>query len=78
MTPARFRQVEEVFQAAADVPAGERAALLDRMCGGDAELRAEVGSLLASAQGATTQIQDAIGREAGRVADEAAPPAPRR
>jgi len=48
MTPDRWRQVTEVFHAALarDTPA--RAQLLDEMCTGDAELRAEVDALLAA------------------------------
>jgi serine/threonine protein kinase len=46
MTPERWRQVDEIFQAALDRDALTRAAFLDRMCAGDAELRREVESLL--------------------------------
>src|ERR1051325_11625328 len=46
MTPERWKQIEEVFEAAAERGAGERAAYLDAACAGDAELRAEVESLL--------------------------------
>jgi eukaryotic-like serine/threonine-protein kinase len=47
MTPERWARVEEVLDAALEVPAGERVALLDRECAGDAALRHEVESLLA-------------------------------
>jgi serine/threonine protein kinase len=47
MTPARWRQVEEIFLAAAERPPEEREVFLTQVCGGDDELRTEVGSLLA-------------------------------
>jgi hypothetical protein len=78
VTPERFQRVEDIFHAAADASAGERADVLDRLCAGDAELRAEVESLLAAMAGAPTHIQAAIGRAASRMAEEVAPAAPRR
>src|SRR5690242_8178031 len=48
MTPERFQRVSEIYHAALDRPAGERAALVEQMCSGDAELRREVESLLAA------------------------------
>jgi len=42
-------RVRDVFADAAALPERERAAYLDRVCGGDAELRGEVESLLAAA-----------------------------
>ncbi len=41
-------RVKELFDAAADLEAGQRAALLDRECSGNEALRAEVESLLKS------------------------------
>ena len=48
MTPDRWRRVEAIFDEAAAMARPERAAFLDRACGGDAGLRAEVESLLAA------------------------------
>ena len=48
MTPERWRQVERVLEAALECGPEERAALLERECAGDPELRREVESLLAS------------------------------
>jgi len=48
MTPERWREVERVFNQAVAAPPGERDALLDRICGDDRELRAQVEKLLAS------------------------------
>lgn len=42
----RWEQVLRVFDAATQRPVAERAALLDRMCGSDADLREEVESML--------------------------------
>ncbi|MCA9544261.1 MAG: serine/threonine protein kinase [Myxococcales bacterium] len=46
MTPTQFARVKAVFMAAQAVPEAERGAFLDRECAGDAEVRAEVASLL--------------------------------
>jgi hypothetical protein len=67
VNPKHFRQIEEVFHAAADAPADERAAVLARLCGDDASLRAEVESLLGAATMAPGQIEAAIGRVAERL-----------
>ncbi len=42
----RWTQIETIFQAAAELPPWQRDAFLDGQCRGDAELRAEVLSLL--------------------------------
>src|SRR5581483_3781804 len=46
MTPERWRQIEEIYHAALDRDPEARAAFLDTACGGDAELRRELDSLL--------------------------------
>ncbi|HEV2667616.1 MAG TPA: protein kinase, partial [Blastocatellia bacterium] len=46
MTPERWRQVEEIFQATIELDSAERDSFLTVACGGDAELRREVESLL--------------------------------
>jgi serine/threonine protein kinase/tetratricopeptide (TPR) repeat protein len=46
--PDRWRQVEEIFHQALERPESERTSWLDFTCGDDAELRAEVGSLIES------------------------------
>jgi serine/threonine-protein kinase len=43
---ARWARVQELFHAAADLPAGEQQAFLDRECGADRALLAEVKALL--------------------------------
>src|SRR5262249_26321805 len=52
MTPERWCKVGELFHQAMDVPANERMGWVDRVCGGDAELRMELCSLLESDQAA--------------------------
>src|SRR5213080_2717377 len=48
VTPERWKQVEVVFEQALELPAGERAAFIQKNCEGDEELRREVESLLES------------------------------
>jgi Tol biopolymer transport system component len=57
VTPERWRQLTTVFHAARACEPGARAALLDRLCGQDASLRAEVEELLA-AQSETSRLGD--------------------
>ncbi len=47
MNPERHLRISELFEAARRLPAKDRAAFLEESCDGDAELRAEVESLLA-------------------------------
>jgi serine/threonine-protein kinase len=58
--PDRWRRLEDLFQAASDLPASERTAFLDRACGSDASIRAEVESLLASAGQTAGFIQQPV------------------
>jgi serine/threonine protein kinase len=46
MTPERWQQVDEVFQAAIELNPAERAAFIETACAGDEELRGEVESLI--------------------------------
>jgi serine/threonine-protein kinase len=48
MTPERWRQVKELFNAACECAPERRSAFLDGACASDAELRREVESLLAA------------------------------
>src|SRR5215813_2739265 len=50
MTPERWQKVKEIFHAALDKPAAERMAFVAKKCDGDAELRQQVESLLASSE----------------------------
>src|SRR5262245_55813417 len=46
MTPERWRQVEEIFQAALDLSPDERDRYVSRACAGDSDLKRDVQSLL--------------------------------
>jgi Tol biopolymer transport system component/tetratricopeptide (TPR) repeat protein len=46
MAPERWKQVEEIFNAALDRPVEEREAFLDEACGGDQPLRQQVEHLI--------------------------------
>ena len=52
MTPERWKQVRGIFDRVADAAVEDREGLLSRECGGDAELAADVRSLLASSDAA--------------------------
>lgn len=60
MTPEKWEKVSELFHSAAELPADERSAFLDRECGDDKTLRAEVESLLAAGSEAGNFISDPI------------------
>jgi len=48
MKPERWKQVDDLLEAALECPAAERASFLDRVCAGDDGLRRELESLLVS------------------------------
>jgi serine/threonine protein kinase len=65
MTPERWRQVDEILQAALARGADEQAAFLNHACAGDAALRREVEALLAFRSRAERFIETpALGRPA--------------
>ena len=51
MSPARWKEVQHVYAEAASRDPAERPAFVKQVCGGDHELRKEVESLLAEADG---------------------------
>ena len=57
MRPERWRQIDEILQAAFERAPGDRAAFLDQVCAGDLDLRREVEALLASDQRADSFIE---------------------
>jgi len=59
MERARWRTIDDLFQAALDRAPGDRAAFLEHACGADAALRREVESLLTADAGAS----DALDRD---------------
>ena len=60
MTPERWRQIEDLFQAAADMPAAERPGYVSAQAGEDLSLRSEVEKLLASLDDADEFIESPI------------------
>ena len=50
--PERWRRIERILDSALDLPVEKRAPYLDETCAGDAELRADVESLLAAERNA--------------------------
>ncbi len=48
MDPERFRQIEERYQAALELPPAERESFIEKICGEDEDLRREIETLLAT------------------------------
>jgi eukaryotic-like serine/threonine-protein kinase len=63
MTPERYQQIDQVFQAAIRLDPEERPSFLDEACNGDGTLRGEVESLLTSDSGGASFI-DGVAFEA--------------
>src|ERR1044071_6927819 len=77
MSEDRWRRVEQLYQAAVDLPDAERPAFLDRECGGDPALRHEVASLIALQPAAECFLENpAIDSAAKALADALPAPAP--
>lgn len=57
MNPERWKQIDELFQAALDREPSQRAAFLEQACDGDETLRQEVESMLASDEQAQSFIE---------------------
>src|SRR5262249_29964912 len=64
MKPERWKQVDELLEAALECPVPERAAFLDQACAGDEELRREVESLLMSDARPEALIESPLARVA--------------
>jgi serine/threonine protein kinase len=84
MTPERFRQIRNVFDALVEREPATRAAFLEEACQGDEELRSEVQRLIAAHEQAPGWLDKLVG-EGLREAQEQSPgeegtdaPAPRR
>ncbi len=69
MTPERWQQVDEIFQAAIELKAEERSAFIENACADDEELRREVESLItADEQGLSFVDEPAFQVAAGLLA----------
>src|SRR5919198_4292511 len=71
MTTERWRQIEEIYQAATDLEARERCHFLDRACAADPDLRSAVDDLLAADGNVDSAIETAICGEAEKLAAKA-------
>src|SRR6185295_15601140 len=58
MTPKRWKQIDELAQSALERGVAERAAFLDKACGGDDSLRHEVESQIAYQQQASKFLEE--------------------
>ncbi|MBV8857584.1 MAG: serine/threonine-protein kinase [Acidobacteria bacterium] len=72
MSPERWRQIDTIFKSAIELPSEERAAFVERACGEDGELRAEVLSLVAHDQRGETLGAPAVEEAARLLAAESA------
>ena len=71
MTPNRFQQILQIYHAALECDAAQRAALLDKKCGRDQDLRHEVESLLAGGKPAEASLLSLAMKESvKRLTDE--------
>jgi len=56
MTPERWKQIDQIFEAALELAVDKRSAFLEEACAGDDELRKEVETLLSSEHQAGSSI----------------------
>jgi eukaryotic-like serine/threonine-protein kinase len=71
MNPTRWQQIDELFDAALDLPESEREVFLSAKCNGDDELKKEVLSLLESQKSSDNFLEkSAMGIAARNLADE--------
>jgi serine/threonine protein kinase/tetratricopeptide (TPR) repeat protein len=68
MTPERWKRIEDIFHRAIELPRERRDTFLDRECGDDDALRAEVFGLLSSTAGATESLRKLVADSADEVA----------
>jgi hypothetical protein len=73
MTPGtktdRWKLIQDIFQAAAELPASKRSESLDRACAGDEELRSEVASLLENDSGGTQTLHLVVANDLNGLAE---------
>lgn len=65
MAPHRWKEIEELFHATAELPASERVRYLDQRSAEDLELRSEVEKLLASLDEADEFIESPVWTDSG-------------
>ncbi|MGA2539143.1 MAG: serine/threonine-protein kinase, partial [Terracidiphilus sp.] len=69
-TTTRWRRIETLFHRAADVDPASRDAFIEEACQGDHELRAELDSLLSSADQTLSALRGSLEEVAGDLLDE--------
>src|ERR1700723_2684126 len=74
MDSAHWKQVQDLFHAAADLPAPEQRAFLKNACGGNDALAAEVLALLAEDSQGSSLLDRNVAHVAGQVFDESSAP----
>ena len=67
MTPERWQQIDQLYQAALDQEAADRSKFISRACADDLELRREVESLLVAHEQAGSFIAEPALRSAARL-----------
>src|SRR2546426_2187692 len=67
MTPERYQQIDQIFQAALEREPAKRASFLDEACSGDETLRQEVESLITSGHGGLSFIDEPAFEMAARL-----------
>jgi len=67
MTPERWQQITNIFEAALEQPTGERVAFVNERCAGDEALRREVDAMLSSHQQASRFIEEPAVNVAARL-----------
>ncbi len=72
MNTDRWRRLQDLFEAARQLPAQERRTLLDVNCGGDLELRASVEALIAADARGAGQLSRIVGAAAADLEGPAA------
>src|SRR5215471_120509 len=73
MPHEKRERIEEIFLQAVDVPPSELSALLDRLCGGDTEIRMEVEALLRADNTGESAVCAAIESEVASMLNESSP-----
>ena len=74
MTPERWQQVKELFNAALECDAGQRTAFLQQACSGDVTLQQQVESLLAMHESSDRLLDGSVGALAAELLTQAQPP----
>lgn len=64
-----WQRIQQIFLELVDLKSADRAVMLQELCGGDADLRAEVESLLAADADSGTSIEIAVQDEAASLLD---------